>query len=262
MPTATFAQLCQTLTEIEETAGIHVFDLYNNISVSPNYPFTETGIPWRMPSGDFLDNFYNWNTGNDRHGNGQFIIDCSSQFMELLHWKIKDYPFTTPTGGVSRDISHNSADILNLVPQQWALDLSNNSTSCWTSCSYMNILKELLVARNLCNFSGCAPSGICCSLNATELAAVLNEQDPSGGAVLAGGVGARTGFSSGHKPGGPVDISDNVTLAVLFKNDNVGARDIELRLHFVITDMVEPVLGGPNYGISVFPPNPPGYVGP
>jgi hypothetical protein len=241
-PTATFAQLCQTLTEIEETAGIHVFDLYNNIHVDSAYPFTETGIPWRMPSGDFLTHFYDWGEGDDSHGNGQFTLDCSRTFMELLHWKVVDYPFTTPVNSsVISDISYNSADILNLVPQQWALDLSNNSTSCWTSCSYMNILKELLVARNLCNFSGCAPSGICCSLNATELAAVLNEQDP------AKDVGYRTGFSTDVGPGGPVDVSDNVILAVLFKNDNVGARDIELRLHFEIVTFEDA-------SISTFPP--------
>jgi hypothetical protein len=234
-PTATFAQLCQTLTEIEETAGIHVFDLYHSIHYDTSYPFAQTGNPWIMPSGDFLTAFYDW--GDTKHGNGQFTIpfDCSNTFMELLHWKIKDYPFTTPTGAVT-DLSYNSADILNLVPQQWALDLSNNSTDCWTSCSYMNILKELLVSRNLCNFGGCTPGGICCSLNAAELAAILNEQDPSGAVVVAGGVGARTGFSTDVLPGGPVAAGDNVILAVLFKNDNVGARNIEIRLHFQIVD--------------------------
>jgi len=238
-PTATFAQLCQTLTEIEETAGIHVFNLYHNVTTDQSYPFAQTGHPWLMPSGDFLEAFYGWDASSNNHGNGLFAIDCSSQFMELLHWRIVDYHFTTPApAGV--DLSYNSADILTLVPQQWALDLSNNDTSCWTSCSYMNILKELLVARNLCNFGGCAPSGICCSLNASELAAILNEQDPSGA------FGFRTGYAaSGHLSasiggqklaGGPVAEGDHVILAVLFKNDNVGARDIELRLHFQIID--------------------------
>lgn len=236
MPTATFAQLCQTLTEIEETAGIHVFDLYHSITTETTYPFAQTGNPWLMPSGDFLQAFYDW--GETSHGNGQFAIDCSSQFMEILHWKVLNYPFTTPTGSgfTLADISYNSADLLSLVPQQWALDLSNNSTDCWTSCSYMNILKELLVSRNLCNFGGCAPSGVCCSLNASELAAILNEQDPSGG------YGHRTGFAAaeplmlgGLTPaGGPVAVNDEVILAVLFKNPHVGARDIELRLHFQI----------------------------
>ena len=236
-PTATFAQLCQTLTEIEETAGIHVFDLYHDISDNPNYPFTQTGEPWLMPSGDFLRNFYDW--GETSHGQGQFTMDCSSQFMELLHWKVLNYPFTTPTGGGAADnvdLSYNSADLLTLVPKTWALDLSNNSTDCWTSCSYMNILKELLVSRNLCNFGGCDPGGVCCSLNASELAAILNEQDPSGAHPLPGGEGARTGFSTTTLPGGPVAAGDNVILAVLFKNPHIGARDIELRLHFKIVD--------------------------
>ena len=230
MPTATFAQLCQTLTEIEETAGIHVFDLFHDISENSTYPFTQTGEPWLMPSGDFLRNFYDW--GETSHGQGQFTMDCSSQFMELLHWKVLNYPFTTPIGNTTNTyLSYNSADLLTLVPKTWALDLSNNSTDCWTSCSYMNILKELLVSRNLCNFGGCDPGGVCCSLNASELAAILNEQDPSGGAV-----GTRTGFSTTTLPGGPVAPGDNVILAVLFKNPHIGARDIELRLHFQIVD--------------------------
>ena len=253
MPTATFAQLCQTLTEIEETAGIHVFNLYNNVEESGSYPYTQTGKPWIMPSGDFLEAFYDWKETS--HGNGQFTIDCSSQFMEILHWKVLNYPFTTPTGsgflvGAS-DLRYNSAELLSLVTQTWALDLSNNSTECWTSCSYMNILKELLVARNICNFGGCAQGGPCCSLNASELAAILNQQDPSGvGGFRTGYAPRPTDYSGILLTGGPVAVGDKLVLAILFKNPHIGARNIELRLHFKI---INAIFDGPSTTPSVWP---------
>ena len=251
MPTATFAQLCQTLTEVEEAAGIHVFDLYHDVSYASVYPFTQHGDAWDISQNEFLATFYGWGSGAGagHHGNGIFRIDCSGGFvpsqpaqpyLSLDWWKVLDYPFSNPVsswahGALGMSPAWNSADLITLVPNTWALDLSNNSTDCWTSCSYMNILKELLVSRNLCNYDGCQEGQPCCSLNASELAAILNQQDVSGGFMRTSY--APDPFALGPVPlaGGPVAVGDHLILAVLFKNDHIQARDIELRLHFHIT---------------------------
>jgi len=207
-PKATFAQLCQDLTEIKDATEHHVFELYSTVTPGATYPFSQIGGGQKITTDEFLGVFYGG-------GSGPFKIttDCSG-IMLLNNWRVLDYPFVNP--GAPTDVSYNTADILTLVPQQWVLDLSHNNTCCWTACSYMEMQKELLEARNLCNWN----CDICCAMSTQELASILNHQDPSA-------VSPRTALI-------PVQQLDEVVLSVLFTNPNLSAKPIELHLNFFI----------------------------
>ena len=209
-PKAIFAQLCQELTEIKDAEDHHVFELYQSVETAATYPFAQSGTLWPISIADFIANFY-------PDGGGQFKIqDCSYNIMLLNNWKILDYPFVNP--GVATDISYNAAELLTLIPQQWVLDLSHNSPCCWTACSYMAILKELLPARNLCNWD----CDVCCAMSSWELASVLNHEHST----------TLPGFE--RTPEIPVVLGDELVLSVLFTNPNTRTKPIELHLNFLI----------------------------
>jgi len=213
-PKVTFAQLCKNLPEIVDGSQHHVFELYRTVTPGASYPFTETWQRWDISGVDFLKWFYQGSGNTD--GAGAFrMFDCCNNFMSLNNWRVLDYPFVNP--GSSTDVSFNSADILTLVPQQWVLDLSHNTTDCWTACSYMENMRELLHSRNLCNWH----CDVCCCLSPGELATLLNQQDP---AIT-------------RTPNKPVAMGDVLVLAVLFTNPNVQAKPIELRLNFQISTL-------------------------
>ena len=222
-PKVTFAQLCKNLPEIVDGSQHHVFELYQTVTAGASYPFTETGQRWDISGVDFLKWFYQGSGNTD--GAGAFrLFDCCNNFMSLHNWSILDYPFVNP--GSSTDVSYNRADILTLVPQQWVLDLSHNTTDCWTACSYMQIMRELIPARNLCNWN----CNVCCCLSTAEIADLLNQQDPSPFYI----VGAPYYIPPHRTPKHPIRPGDVLVLAVLFTNPNVQAKPIELRLNFHI----------------------------
>ena len=209
-PSVTIAQLCQELTEIEDATSHHIFELFTEVEVNKFYPFAQTGIRRKITLEIFKALFY-------PDGGGSFRIrDCSDEQLDILilnNWKVLDYPFVNPIG--SSDISYNSADLLTLVPQQWTLDLSHNNTCCWTVCSYMSILKELLCARNLCNWE----CKVCCALTTQEIADILNQQDP-------------LELDERRTATNPLRAGDEFTLSLLFTNPNPLAKPIELHLQF------------------------------
>ena len=214
-PKATFAQLCKELTEIKDATDHHIFELYGKVEPSSTYPFAQGGTPKDISLTNFIESFY-------PDGGGQFKIhDCCDNIFILNNWRVLDYPFVNPG---TPTVAYNAADILTLVPQQWVLDLSHNNTCCWTACSYMEIQKELLEARDLCTWN----CDVCCAMSSQELASVLNHQDPSGNRTALMPV-RKTGSSSGLAAD-----ADVVVLAVLFTNPHVSAKPIELRLNFKI----------------------------
>ena len=213
IPKVTFAQLCNDLPEIVDGSQHHVFELYQTVNAGEKYPFMESGTRWDISGVDFLKWFYQGSGKSD--GAGSFrMFDCCNNFMYLNNWHVLDYPFVNP--GSSTDVSFNSADILTLVPQQWVLDLSHNTTDCWTACSYMELMRELIPLRSICNWH----CDVCCCLTPAEIATLLNQQDP--------------GRTPPRKPNKPVLVGDMLVLAVLFTNPNVQAKPIELRLNFRI----------------------------
>ena len=221
-PKVIFAQLCKELTTIEDATKHHVYELYYDISNVATYPFHEWGEHWDISANDFLNTFF----GCPRGGYGAFrLSDCSGAWMYLDNWKVLDYPFVTPGNAVKGvDLSFNSCSLLTLIPNQWAIDISNTSTCCWTACSLMGIQKELLEANALCNWD----CDVCCSMTTGELAKILNHQDPSGNRTATSPI--RSTGSISHT----TDDGDRLVLAILFTNDHPQADPIELRLNFKI----------------------------
>ena len=227
VPKVTFAQLCNNLPEIVDGSQHHVFELYQDIKTDPSgYPYGEIGTPWDISGVDFMKWFYGGSGYTD--GASSFrLFDCSNHMMHLNSWKVRDYMFVNP--GRSTDVSFNSADLLTLVPQQWVLDLSHNTTDCWTACSYMQLMRELIPLRSLCNWQ----CDVCCCLSPGELATLLNHQDPSGQYV-------GTHVHPKRWAQKPIAIGDRLVLAVLFTNPNVQAKPIELRLNFKVSGTTTP----------------------
>ena len=148
--------------------------------------------------------------------------------MVLHNWLVE------PSGNIGQSaipitMDPSNCDIFSLVRDQWILDASNNNcdmdiSANWGTCSYMNMVRELIPSGNLCNWT-CLT---CCALTAKELADVLNyEEYTNNGNVWPAGSVART-------PVSPVKWGDEVILAVRFTNLNPCVDPIELRLHFRI----------------------------
>jgi len=211
MPTATFAQLCGHLETVTDSSA-SVFDLYHDISCS--------SIHKHLAIQTFMDLFYDQGVFN--------IRDCCNNLMVLHNWLVE------PSGNIGQSaipitMDPSNCDIFSLVRDQWILDASNNNcdmdiSANWGTCSYMNMVRELIPSGNLCNWT-CLT---CCALTAKELADVLNyEEYTNNGNVWPAGSVART-------PVSPVKWGDEVILAVRFTNLNPCVDPIELRLHFFI----------------------------
>ena len=211
MPTATFAQLCGHLETVVDSSA-SVFDLYHDVSCSPIYK--------QLAIQTFMDLFYD---------QGVFKIrDCCDNLMVLHNW-IVEPSGSSVSSAIPLGIDPSNCDIFSLVKDQWILDASNNNcdmdiSANWGTCSYMNMVRELIPSGNLCNWT-CLT---CCALTAKELADVLNyeEYTNNGNAWPTGSV-ART-------PVSPVKWGDELILAVRFTNLNSCVDPIELRLHFRI----------------------------
>ena len=147
--------------------------------------------------------------------------------MVLHNWLVE------PSGNIGQSaipntVDPSNCDIFSLVRDQWILDASNNCgidiSANWGTCSYMNMVRELIPSGNLCNWT-CLT---CCALTARELADVLNyEEYTNNGNVWPAGSVART-------PVSPVKWGDELILAVRFTNLNPCVDPIELRLHFMM----------------------------
>jgi len=210
MPTATFAQLCGHLETVVDSSA-SVFDLYHDISCS--------SIHKQLHIQTFMDLFYD---------QGVFKIrDCCDNLMVLHNWLVEPSG-TSVHSAIPITMDPSNCDIFSLVRDQWILDASNNCgidiSANWGTCSYMNMVRELIPSGNLCNWK-CLT---CCALTAKELADVLNyEEYTNNGNVWPAGSVART-------PVSPVTWGDELILAVRFTNLNSCVDPIELRLHFFI----------------------------
>ena len=208
MPTATFAQLCGHLETVVDSSA-SVFDLYHDVSCSP--------IHKHLAIQTFMDLFYD---------QGVFKIrDCCDNLMVLHNW-IVEPSGTSVNSAIPITMDPSNCDIFSLVRDQWILDASNNClidiSANWGTCSYMNMVRELIPSGNLCNWT-CLT---CCALTAKELADVLNyEEYTNNGNVWPTGSVART-------PVSPIKWGDELILAVRFTNLNPCVDPIELRLHF------------------------------
>ena len=212
MPTATFAQLCghlETVTVVDSSAA--VFDLYHDISCS--------SIHKHLDIQTFMDLFYD---------QGVFKIrDCCDNLMVLHNW-IVEPSGSSVSSAIPLGTDPSNCDIFSLVKDQWILDASNgwhiDISANWGTCSYMNMVRELIPSGNLCNWT-CLT---CCALTAKELADVLNyEEYTNNGNVWPTGSVART-------PVSPIKWGDELILAVRFTNLNPCVDPIELRLHFFV----------------------------
>ena len=210
MPTATFAQLCGHLETVVDSSA-SVFDLYHDISCS--------SIHKHLDIQTFMDLFYD---------QGVFKIrDCCDNLMVLHNW-IVEPSGSSGYSAIPLGTDPSNCDIFSLVKDQWILDASNgwhiDISANWGTCSYMNMVRELIPSGNLCNWT-CLT---CCALTAKELADVLNyEEYTNNGNVWPTGSVART-------PVSPIKWGDELILAVRFTNLNPCVDPIELRLHFFI----------------------------
>jgi hypothetical protein len=155
------------------------------------------------------------------------IRDCCDNLMVLHNWLVEPSG-TSVHSAIPITMDPSNCDIFSLVRDQWILDASNNCgidiSANWGTCSYMNMVRELIPSGNLCNWT-CLT---CCALTAKELADVLNyEEYTNNGNVWPAGSVART-------PVSPVTWGDELILAVRFTNLNSCVDPIELRLHFLM----------------------------
>ena len=210
MPTATFAQLCGHLETVTDSSA-SVFDLYHDISCS--------SIHKHLHIQTFMDLFYD---------QGAFKIhDCCNNLMVLHNW-IVEPSGNSVNSAIPLGTDPSNCDLFSLVRDQWILDASANCgidiSANWGTCSYMNMVRELIPSGNLCTWT-CLT---CCALTAKELADVLNyEEYTNNGNVWPTGSVART-------PTSPIKWGDELILAVRFTNLNPCVDPIELRLHFLM----------------------------
>ena len=136
-------------------------------------------------------------------------INYDTPWLWLNNWQVADYPYATTDA---------SANILVLVPATWGYDLSGGKLPCLDTCSNLKLLQELIPLRNLCNWN----CKLNCSLTRVQLACLMNDKE-------------KEAKNKTRTAAMPVKAGDCVLFSILFTNDNVLAKPIELRLTFVIT---------------------------
>ena len=198
----TVAQAGCNFDSVDTDANTRVLSLYKDVSGGV---FT----PWKIKDVSFVDTFFDDYNGRLKIGLRAGLQNYPTPWLWLNNWQVADYEFEAIQGP--------SANILVLVPGYWGRDLSGGKLACLDTCSNMNLLKELIPLRNLCNWN----CKLNCSLTRVQLACLMNDKEKEAKYKT------RTAAC-------PVKPGDCVMFSILFTNDNVLAKPIELRLTFVI----------------------------
>ena len=182
----------------------HIFALYQDVSSNGSLK------PWLIKEASVVDTFFDNYSGR--------LKMCSNTgyptpWMWLNNWKVYNYEYDVGGG--------SGANILVLVPAYWAYDLSGGKLPCLDTCSSINLLKELIPLRNLCNWN----CKLNCSLTRAQLACLMNDKEAAQGKVV----------DDPRTAAKPVKHGDIIIFSILFTNNNVLAKPIELRLHFNIS---------------------------
>jgi len=200
----TVAQAGCNFDSVDTDANTHIFALYQEVPPGGSLK------PWSIKDVSFVDTFFDNYSGRLKIGANS--TNYSTPWLWLNNWQVADYEFEAIQGP--------SANILVLVPATWGYDLSGGKLPCLDTCSSINLLKELIPLRNLCNWN----CKLNCSLTRAQLALLMNDKD----VLLAADARDRTAAM-------PVKAKDIIIFSILFTNDNVLAKPIELRLTFAIS---------------------------
>jgi len=225
-----FAQLCTEVTaiEIEKALVINLYDNSDNIT------------PLDMSGDQFMSYFYpdgrSFSLNCDISGRRAVVTPMKQtkngfgggDFMRLDAWVRAEEMLSNSgegSAGLAQDLSGVQFELAPEVISRWAQDLGVTA-DCWTPCSLMRIVSELLKANYVCNLA----CDVCCSLCTFELAQALNSRGNEGIAK-----GAQYDGRNAQKP---VKENDVVALSLLFTNPNSGARAVDVRLNFKISENV------------------------
>ena len=226
-----FAQLCTEVTaiEIEKATIINLYD--NSGDIAPLDISGDQFMAYFYPDGRSFQ--LTCDASGERVDNVPMTQTKSGfgggDFMRLDAWVRASRAFGSGDqagAGLNQDLSGVQFELAPEVIAHWAKDLGV-SADCWTPCSLMRIVSQLLKANYVCNLA----CDVCCSLCTYELAQALNSR---------GNVGAlKEGAQyDGRDASRPVKKDDLVALSLLFTNPNSGARAVDVRLNFKISKNV------------------------
>ena len=216
-----FAQLC-TETDAVELGKSIIINLYDN---STNI------VPLSIGTRHFMSFFYpdgrnfSLNCGQPWYRRVAAGVVEKWDWGRLDNWVQASQLLSTAgeaDAGLAQDLSGVQFELAPEVIAHWSKDLGV-SADCWTPCSLMRIVSQLLKANYVCNLA----CDVCCSLCTYELAQALNSR---------ANVGAlnRGAQYDGRDASSPVKKGDKLALSLLFTNPNVGVRPIDVRLNFCI----------------------------
>ena len=223
-----FAQLCTEVSAVQIEKA-HVINLYDG-STSDVGPLEISGnmfMAYFYPDGRSFS--LNCDASGERATNVPMAQGETGagggDFMRLDAWNRSSGPVFDPPGGgavLGTDVSAVQFELAPEVIARWAKDLGV-ADDCWTPCSLMRIVSQLLKANYVCNLA----CDVCCSLCTYELAQALNSRANEGA--------LRTGAQyDGRTASKPVKKDDLVALSLLFTNPNSGTRAVDVRLNFKI----------------------------
>jgi len=184
---------------------------------------------------DFINLFYS----RTEAGNTEFNMNldktglalCMSYFKLNTAWYEKD---TATLFQVSERVPLEYANMMGI------------GTECFDTCSLMRLRSELLELEDLCNVCK-NQSVICCSLNLDDLIDTLNDGDNTADRLRPSDINSGAGPDAASASDGSTFINatdgnqmfsdgDNVAFSVLITNPSNKVKDVELKLHFNITN--------------------------
>ena len=195
----TMAQLCLDTTAIVEN---NVYEIHVFADGSANETVFSANVGAKISATEFVTAFYGGSKGN-------------STFMAVA-----DSASITPYYNLATDAKYDQHGVTDASGVDFTDEVMNiwKSETCteWSTCSEMNIRKELV---NVHNFKDLANCNVCCALTFTDLVAAINSAKANGA-----GNQIATDVVSGNK----------IALSILLKQSFPGTSDVEIIIHYQI----------------------------